>query len=97
MAEPNIDKMLALTNSKYSLSVVVAKRALQLKAGTPSALPVDQRAKIRNLVTVAMRELASGKLQVGENLIDEEKLAQDLQRTKQALLQAQTVHALERD
>ena len=40
MAEPNIDKMLALTNSKYSLSVVVAKRALQLKAGKKDALVI---------------------------------------------------------
>ncbi|MBB6098816.1 DNA-directed RNA polymerase subunit omega [Deinobacterium chartae] len=84
MAEKNIDKLLSLTDSKYRLSVVTAKRALQLRGGTPSVLPVEQRAKIRNLVTVAMRELAQDKLIIGENLIDEERLNHDLNRQRQA-------------
>lgn len=84
MAEKNIDKLLSLTDSKYRLSVVTAKRALQLRGGTSSVLPIEQRAKIRNLVTVAMRELAQDKLVIGEDLIDEERLNQDLNRQRQA-------------
>jgi DNA-directed RNA polymerase subunit omega len=89
MAERNIDKLLAQTGSKYRLSVVVAKRALQLRAGTQSVLPAEQRGKIHNLVTMAMREMAADKLTVGEQLIDEERLAADLQRQKQAEKAAQ--------
>ena len=33
MAEKDIDKLLSLTDSKYRLSVVTAKRALQLRSG----------------------------------------------------------------
>jgi DNA-directed RNA polymerase subunit omega len=83
MAEQNIDKLLMQTGSKYRLSVVIAKRALQLRAGTQSVLPPEQRVKMHNLVTVAMREMAIDKLIVGEQLIDEERLSTDLLRKKQ--------------
>jgi DNA-directed RNA polymerase subunit omega len=82
MAERNIDKLLSLTDSKYRLSVAVAKRAAQLRGGMPSVLPSEQRARMRNLVTVAMRELASGQLKVGAGLIDEGKLIADLGQTR---------------
>ncbi|MFN8509160.1 MAG: DNA-directed RNA polymerase subunit omega [Deinococcaceae bacterium] len=83
MAEKNIDRLLAQAGSKYRLSVLVAKRALQLKAGSPSVLPSDQRAGFRNLVTVAMRELATQKLITGDHFLDEERLNSDLLRQKQ--------------
>lgn len=82
MAEKDIDKLLALTDSKYRLSVIVAKRAIQLKGGASSVLPPEKRVKIKNLVTLSMRELATGKLQVGEGLMDEERWAQDQQTKK---------------
>ena len=97
MAEKDIDKLLSLTDSKYRLSVVIAKRALQLRGGAPSVLPVEQRVKTRNLVTQSMRELASGKLNVGEQLIDEDRMSQDHQRARQAQLQAQLNAERERD
>ncbi len=84
MAEKNIDKLLAQTGSKYTLSVVVAKRAVQLRAGTPSVLPNEVRVKHRNLVTVAMREMATDKLSIGEGLIDEERLTGDLHKQRVA-------------
>ena len=89
MAEKDIDKLLSITDSKYRLSVIVAKRAIQLRSGAPSVLPPEQRVRTHNLVTQAMRELAGGKLTVGEELIDEGRLLQDYQRTRQAQLQAQ--------
>ena len=97
MAEKDIDKLLAITDSKYRLSVITAKRALQLRAGAQSVLPPEQRARTHNLVTQAMRELAGGKLLVGEGLIDEDRLQQDYQRQRQAQLQAQLSAERERE
>jgi DNA-directed RNA polymerase subunit omega len=82
MSEKHIDKLLAMTDSKYQLSVAVAKRAIQLKAGVVPVIPPEQRAT-RNLVTVAMRELASGHLEMGNNLVDDHKLEHFLVRSKQ--------------
>ncbi|WP_293911964.1 DNA-directed RNA polymerase subunit omega [Deinococcus sp.] len=97
MAEKDIDKLLSLTDSKYRLSVVTAKRAIQLKAGAPSVLAPDVKASTHNLVTQAMRELATGKLTVGEGLIDETRFQQDYQRQRQAQLQAQLNAERERE
>lgn len=88
MAEKDIDKLLSMTDSKYRLSVVTAKRALQLRSGAPSVLPTEQRVKTHNLVTQAMRELATGKLIVGTELMDETRFHQDYVRQRQAQLQA---------
>lgn len=84
MAEKNIDKLLTLTDSKYRLSVAVAKRAIQLKAGVNSVLPPEQRVGTRNLVTLAMRELATDQLEIGEGIVDDIKLQTLLDRTKAA-------------
>jgi DNA-directed RNA polymerase subunit omega len=88
MSEKNIDKLLALTNSKYQLSVAIAKRSLQLKAGVNPVISPEARAGLRNLVTVAMRELATDKLEIGEGLIDDAKLDQHLSRTRAAQQEA---------
>lgn len=97
MAEKDIDKLLSLTDSKYRLSVVIAKRAIQLKLGAPSVLSPETRAKTHNLVTQAMRELATGKLVLGEDLIDEQSFQQDYHRQRQAQLQAQMNAERERE
>lgn len=97
MAEKDIDKLLSLTDSKYRLSVVIAKRAIQLKSGAPSVLSTETRAKTRNLVTQSMRELATGKLTLGEHLIDEQRFQQDYQRQRQAQIQAQMTAERERE
>lgn len=97
MAEKNIDRMLQLTDSKYRLSVVTAKRALQLSAGAPSVLPADQKARIHNVVTLAMRELATGQLTIGQHLIDEPRFFQDYQRQRQQELQRQLNAERERE
>ncbi len=92
MSEKNIDKLLSLTDSKYQLSVAIAKRSLQLKAGVTPVISPEARAGVRNLITIAMREMATGNLEMGANLIDDAKLEQHLSRTKaaqQEALQAQ--------
>ncbi|GHF92292.1 DNA-directed RNA polymerase subunit omega [Deinococcus piscis] len=97
MAEKNIDRMLGMTDSKYRLSVITAKRALQLSAGAPSVLPTEQRAKIHNVVTLSMRELATGQLTIGTDLIDEQRFFQDYQRQRQIELQKQLTAERERE
>ncbi|MDL2344209.1 DNA-directed RNA polymerase subunit omega [Deinococcus sp. MIMF12] len=97
MAEKDIDKLLSLTDSKYRLSVVTAKRALQLRSGAPSVVSNEQRARTHNLVTLAMRELATGKLTVGTELMDEGRFHQDYVRQRQAQLQAQLNAERERE
>jgi DNA-directed RNA polymerase subunit omega len=83
MSEKNIDKLLSQTDSKYKLSVAVAKRALQLKSGVNPVIAPEQRSGTRNLVTVAMREMATGKLELGANLIDENRLNKHLVQERQ--------------
>lgn len=97
MAEKNIDRMLEMTDSKYRLSVITAKRALQLSAGAPSVLLAEQKAKIHNVVTLAMRELATGQLTTGQELIDEQRFFQDYQRQRQIELQKQLTAERERE
>ena len=57
MAQEGYDKLLALTDSRYRLSIVVAKRAAQLKFGVPTVLDVDDVPKNENTVSLAMKEL----------------------------------------
>jgi DNA-directed RNA polymerase subunit omega len=83
MSEKNIDKLLSQTDSKYKLSVAIAKRAMQLKSGVVPVISPDQRTNTRNLITVAMREMATGKLEMGANLIDQARLDKHLAQEKQ--------------
>ncbi len=86
MAEPGIDQLLTLTDSKYRLTVVVARRAQQLLRYNFSntVLEPRERPKMRtidgeypdpNPVTWAMRELRTGRLRIGEDLVPEDRLA----------------------
>ncbi len=56
MAQEGYDKLLALTDSRYRLSIIVAKRAAQLKFGVPTVLDVDDVPKNENTVSLAMKE-----------------------------------------
>lgn len=89
MAEPGIDTLLALTDSKYRLTVVTAKRAQQLLRYNfkNTVLNNDELPRMRtlegekpdpNAVTWAMQELKTGRLQIGENLIAEDRLTKFL-------------------
>ncbi|MGK0619490.1 DNA-directed RNA polymerase subunit omega [Meiothermus cerbereus] len=89
MAEPGIDTLLALTDSKYRLTVVTAKRAQQLLRYNfkNTVLSPEEYPRMRtlegekpdpNAVTWAMQELKSRRLVIGENLIAEDRLAKFL-------------------
>ncbi len=92
MAEPGIDKLLKLTDSKYKLTVAIAKRAQQLLrynfSNTVLAPPerprmhtIEGELPDPNPVTWAMRELLSGRLVIGENLVPEDKLSRVMEET----------------
>lgn len=89
MAEPGIDTLLALTDSKYRLTVVTAKRAQQLLRYDfkNTVLSSDELPRMRtlegekpdpNAVTWAMQELQTRRLQIGEGLIAEDRLTKFL-------------------
>lgn len=61
MAQEGYDDLLALTDSRYRLSMIVARRAAQLKAGVPSLLSDEEMPTNGNTVTAAMKELRLGK------------------------------------
>src|SRR5690606_13789207 len=57
VAQEGYDKLLGLTDSRYRLSVIVAKRAAQLKFGVPTVLDPEDVPKNENTVSLAMKEL----------------------------------------
>ncbi len=62
MAQEGYDRLMALTDSRYRLSMIVARRAAQLKGGIPSTLDVDEMPAARtNSVSIAMREFELGR------------------------------------
>jgi len=69
MAQEGFDKLLSLTDSRYRLSMIVARRAAQLKAGIPPLLDDEEKPRTTNTVTIAMKELELGKpIQWGDHL-----------------------------
>jgi DNA-directed RNA polymerase subunit omega len=87
MAEPGIDTLLGLTDSKYRLTVVTAKRAQQLvrynfKNSVLEVAPkmhvLDGEKVDANPVTWAMQELQTGRLNLGENLVSEDRMTKFL-------------------
>ncbi|MFA5595918.1 MAG: DNA-directed RNA polymerase subunit omega [Trueperaceae bacterium] len=57
MAQEGYDTLIALTDSRYRLSMIVARRAAQLKLGVPTVLDIDDLPRTENSVTIAMKEL----------------------------------------
>ncbi len=57
MAQEGYDTLINLESSRYRLSMIVARRAAQLKSGIPSVLDVDALPHTENSVTIAMKEL----------------------------------------
>ncbi|GAA5337490.1 DNA-directed RNA polymerase subunit omega [Thermus antranikianii] len=91
MAEPGIDKLFGMVDSKYRLTVVVAKRAEQLLRHRfkNTVLEPEERPKMRTLegilddpnpVTWAMKEMLMGRLVFGENLVPEDRLQREMER-----------------
>lgn len=73
MAQEGYDTLLNLTDSRYRLSIIVARRAAQLKSGVPSLLDEEQMPDAKsNTVSVAMKELELGtKMRWGTDLPDD--------------------------
>lgn len=62
MAQEGYDRLMALTDSRYRLSMIVARRAAQLKGGIPTTLDdQDMPDAAQNTVSVAMREFELGR------------------------------------
>jgi DNA-directed RNA polymerase subunit omega len=58
MIYPSGDKLQAVVESKYSLVVLAAKRAKQLREGAPKLIETTST----NPITVALEEIAAGKV-----------------------------------
>ena len=58
---PSIDKLLSRVNSRYSLSVLAAKRAHEIQAGAPLDL---KHYKSDKAVGEALEEIAAGKVTI---------------------------------
>ena len=75
MAQEGYDTLIALTDSRYRLSMIVARRAAQLKSGIPSILDVDVLPRTENSVTIAMKELeTTDRIKWGDELPSMEDL-----------------------
>ena len=61
MAQEGYDELMALTDSRYRLSMITARRAAQLKSGVPNLLSDEEKPDTTNTVTIAMKELELGK------------------------------------
>ncbi|MBW6454940.1 MAG: DNA-directed RNA polymerase subunit omega [Trueperaceae bacterium] len=62
MAQEGYDRLMALTDSRYRLSMIVARRAAQLKGGIPTTLAAEEMPEAaQNTVSVAMREFELGR------------------------------------
>jgi DNA-directed RNA polymerase subunit omega len=84
------DTLLNLTNSRYRLSVIAAKRSVQLKKGFPTTLtreeyPQNRDGVSHNVVAVALQELLLDKNIVwGERLPSDVELLKAFELTKRA-------------
>lgn len=83
MAQEGFDKLMARFDSRYRLSMVVARRAAQIKNGIPTLLAPDEQPRTRNTVTLALKELASDKpIHWGKELPSNEELRQTVERER---------------
>ncbi len=84
------DTLLNLTNSRYRLSVIAAKRSVQLKKGFPTTLTKEEYPRNRdgvshNVIAVALQELLLDKNIVwGETLPSDIELLKAFDLTKRA-------------
>ncbi len=75
VAQEGYDELMKLTDSRYRLSMIVARRAAQLKLGVPSLLEEGELEPTQNTVTIAMKELELGKpIRWGNDLPSVEEL-----------------------
>ncbi|HEX7002863.1 MAG TPA: DNA-directed RNA polymerase subunit omega [Trueperaceae bacterium] len=76
MAQEGYDELMALTDSRYRLTMITARRAAQLKSGIPTLLSPEEKPDTTNTVTIAMKELETGKpIRWGDELPSIEELS----------------------
>ena len=76
MAQEGYDELMALTDSRYRLTMITARRAAQLKTGIPTLLEGEEKPDTTNTVTIAMKELELGKaIRWGDELPSMEELS----------------------
>ncbi len=82
MAQEGFDRLLSLTDSRYRLSMIAARRAAQLKTGIPTVLEPEDRPKTRNTTTLALRELLTGRIRWGQDLPSIDDVRRELEAEK---------------
>lgn len=83
MAQAGVDKLMELTDSRYRLSMIAARRAAQIKNGIPTLLDHDESPKTRNTVSIALKELVLDKgIQWGDDLPSQDELKQAVDRER---------------
>ncbi len=98
MSTTGFDKLIGLTDSRYRLSVIVAKRARQIKKGIPSLLSAAEYPKNRDgeshfEVAVAMQELLLDKgIRWGVNLPTEAVLVKSYETKREADLESYPIN-----
>ena len=83
MAQKGVDKLMELTDSRYRLSMIAARRAAQIKNGIPTTLEHGEYPATRNTVTLALTELVLDKgISWGNELPSHDELRQTVERER---------------
>ena len=83
MAQAGVDKLMELTDSRYRLSMIAARRAAQIKNGIPTLLTHEESPKTRNTVSIALKEMVLDKgVRWGDDLPSQEELKQAVDRDR---------------
>ena len=80
MGKEDFDNLLGTTGSKYVLATIIGKRAVQLRAGLPAAVPPRS-----SPVTTAMAEMAADQLVWGHDLVPQASLERAMAAAPAAL------------
>ena len=85
MAQEGIDKLINMTDSRYRLSMIAARRAAQIKNGIPTTLEHEEYPKTRNTVTIALKELTLDKgIKWGKDVPNNDELKKVIELEKRA-------------
>lgn len=94
MIYPSADTIEERIGSRYSLVVVAAKRAKQIKEGAPVLIETAST----NPLTIALEEIAAGKVAVGEALVaNPEELSETEETSAPSLTAAMLDNDIELD
>lgn len=80
MAQKDYDELMKLTDSRYKLTMIVSRRAAQLKYGATDTLTKKPIPREKNAVSAAMEELVEGdSIKWGDDLPDQVTILQTAQ------------------